>query len=97
MSEPTVRGRFIWHELMTTDTESAMDFYSQVIGWKTQAWSQDVSYMMFVAKAGPMAGVMLLPEDAKAMGAHPTWLVYIGTPDVDETTRLAAELGGKAS
>lgn len=95
MSEPTVRGRFIWHELMTTDTKSAMDFYSQVIGWKTQAWSQDVSYMMFVAKAGPMAGVMLLPEDAKAMGAHPTWLVYIGTPDVDETTRLAAELGGK--
>jgi hypothetical protein len=80
---------------MTTDTKSAMDFYSRVVGWKTQAWTQDASYTMFVAKAGPVAGLMLLPEDAKAMGAPPCWMIYIGTPDVDETTRQAVTLGGK--
>ncbi len=95
MPEVTVRGRFLWHELMTSDTRSAIDFYTGVIGWKTEAWSQDSSYTMFVTPAGPMAGVMLLPEEAKAMGAPPNWMIYIGTPDVDETSRRAAELGGK--
>jgi len=95
MSSATVRGRFVWHELMTTDTEAAASFYSRVVGWKTQAWPQDSSYTMFVAKGGPMAGLMVLPEDVKAMGAPPNWLIYIGTPDVDETARLAAEMGGR--
>jgi uncharacterized protein len=95
MADATVRGRFLWHELMTTDTKSAARFFSKVAGWKTQAWKQDPGYTMFVASARPMAGLMLLPEDAKAMGAPPSWITYIGTPDVDETARLAASLGGK--
>ena len=95
MANATVRGRFLWHELMTTDTKSAARFFSKVAGWKTQAWKQDAGYTMFVASARPMAGLMLLPEDAKAMGAPPSWITYIGTPDVDETARLAASLGGK--
>jgi len=27
------RGAFIWYELMTTDRESAADFYREVVGW----------------------------------------------------------------
>jgi uncharacterized protein len=95
MSDATARGRFVWHELLTTDPKAALDFYPQVIGWKAQAWTQDASYMMFTAKPGPVAGVMLLPEEARAMGAPPNWMIYIGTPDVDGTTREAVELGGK--
>ena len=26
-------GRFVWYELMTTDTESAKAFYASVVGW----------------------------------------------------------------
>ena len=33
MADP-IRGRFLWHELMTTDTKSAGTFYSKIIGWK---------------------------------------------------------------
>lgn len=95
MSNPTVRGRFVWHELMTTDTRAAAAFYTKVVGWKTQTWPQDPTYTMLVAKGSPMAGLMLLPEDAKAMGSPPCWLTYIGTPDVDETARLATETGGR--
>ena len=89
----TVRGRFVWHELMTTDTKSAAAFFAKVAGWKTQAWDQSPAYTMFMAGKQPRAGLMLLPDEARAMGARPHWLSYIGAPDVDATAREAKALG----
>src|SRR5262245_13491158 len=89
------RGRFVWHELMTTDTAAAAAFYTKVIGWKTERWPQDPTYTMWVAKSGPVGGLMTLPEEAKAMGAPPHWLPYVSTPDVDATVRQANQLGAK--
>ncbi|HEX7792942.1 MAG TPA: VOC family protein [Vicinamibacterales bacterium] len=91
------RGRFVWHELMTTDTKSAGAFYSKIIGWKTQPWGKDLSggeYTLFVSGKRQLAGLMVIPDDAKKMGVPPNWFTYIGTDDVDETARLAASLGG---
>ncbi len=34
MSESNT-GRFVWYELLTTDTQAAVAFYSEVVGWKT--------------------------------------------------------------
>ena len=95
MSDTTILGRFVWHELMTTDTTSAKPFYAAVAGWTTQPSPQDPSYTVFVAEGSPMAGLMALPADAKAMGAPPSWMIYIATPDVDETARRATAMGGK--
>jgi uncharacterized protein len=80
---------------MSTDPAAAADFYAKVIGWKPQGWSQDSTYTMFLAEAGPMAGLMLLPEDVRQMGSPPCWMTYIGVPDVDATAQRAAELGGR--
>jgi predicted enzyme related to lactoylglutathione lyase len=93
MSDSTVRGRFVWHELLTTDTKSAGAFFSKVIGWKAQPWGEDASYTLFVSGDRQMAGLMTLPEDARKMGAPPNWLTYIGAPNVDETARQATSLG----
>jgi len=91
MSIPPLRGRFLWHELMTTDTKSAAGFYTKVAGWKTKTWEQNPSYTMFMVEKRPVAGLMALPEpDSPLM-----WLAYIGTPNVDETARQAERLGGK--
>jgi predicted enzyme related to lactoylglutathione lyase len=87
------RGRFVWHELLTTDTKAAGAFFSKIIGWKTQPWGNDQSYTLFVSGGRQLAGLMALPEEAKKMGAPPNWLTYIGTPDVDDTARLATSLG----
>lgn len=95
MPRALYRGKFLWHELMTTDTKAAAKFYARVIGWKTQAWPEDSSYMMFVAPTGPKAGLMALPEEARAMGSPPCWMCYIGTPDVDVTAGRTTKLGGK--
>lgn len=91
MSDPTVRGRFVWHELMTTDTKSAAAFFRKVLGWNTQAF--DNEYSLFVTGKNQRAGLMILPDEARQMGARPHWLSYIGTPDVDATARQAASLG----
>src|SRR2546428_12046589 len=95
MSDANVRGRFVWHELLTTDTKAAAAFYKQVVGWGTQTWPQDPTYTLLVTRESPMAGLMILPQEAKAMGAPPNWMSYIGTPNVDETARLVQQLGGR--
>ena len=95
MSDANIRGRFVWHELMTTDTQAAAAFYKKVIGWSAESWPQDPSYKLFMGRGAMRAGLMILPEQAKAMGAPPSWVSYIGTPSVDETARLAEQLGGR--
>ena len=91
----SIRGWFVWEELMTTDLASAARFYQKVAGLKTQKAAFDPNYMMFTASGGNMGGLMLLPDEAKQGGTPPSWISYIGTPNADETARQAAALGGK--
>jgi uncharacterized protein len=92
---PTLRGRFLWHELLTSDTAAAIDFYSKVVGWKIETWAEMPDYRMWVGSRGPVGGVMTLPEDARLMGSPPTWLAHIGSPNADATADLAVRLGGR--
>jgi predicted enzyme related to lactoylglutathione lyase len=87
MADQNVRGRFVWHELMTPDTAGAHTFYAKVLGWKSQAWEQDASYTMFVGPKGPLGGSVAQPQ------GMPRWLHYIGTPDIDATVQQARKLG----
>jgi len=92
MAKATSRGRFIWHELMTTNPKAALDFYTRIVGWKPQAWDKDPSYTVLLADSGHVAGVMNLPAEAKAAGAPPNWLSYIETPDLKATVDAAVRL-----
>lgn len=94
MSNAEIRGRFVWHELMTTDPQSAAAFYSRVLPWKTES-SGMPDYTLWVSGKAMAAGLMAQPEAARQAGAPPSWLVYIGTPDVDGTAAAAQSLGGK--
>jgi len=66
-----------------------------VIGWKTGAWPDDPTYTTVAGKAGPVGGMMALPEDARKAGAPPNWMMYLGTPNVAETAMRVAQLGGR--
>lgn len=90
------KGNFVWYELMTTDMAAAQAFYGKVVGWDAQdAGMPDMAYSLFSAGAGPVAGMMVLPEDAKKMGSPPAWIGYISVPNVDEAAKAIAEKGGK--
>ena len=89
-------GSFVWCELMTTDTTAAESFYKNVVGWTPVPFAPDGSYTVFNSPSGAgVAGLMKLPDAAKQMGAPPHWLMYVGTPSVDDTSTRIAQLGGK--
>jgi uncharacterized protein len=93
MSNADIRGRFIWHELVTTDPDAASEFYSTVLPWKTQD-SGMPSYTLWMAGKTRVGGLTGLPDGAEA-GSPPHWIVYVATPDVDATVAEAERLGGK--
>jgi uncharacterized protein len=89
------RGDFIWEELLTPNTAAAATFYSKVAGLKTAPSAVNKSYITFAGSAGPIGGLMALPDDAKKTGARPSWMSYISCENVEETSRHAESLGGK--
>jgi len=89
-------GSFVWCELLTTDSTAAQSFYKKVVGWTAVPFAPDGSYNVFNNASGAgVAGVMKLPDAAKQMGAPPNWMMYVGTPSVDETAVRIASLGGR--
>jgi hypothetical protein len=87
----SIKGRFIWHELITSDTKAAARFYSKVGRLTTQKAPSDAGYTMLVGSGQPMGGLL----DTAKMGGAPRWLSFIVSLDADETARQAASLGGK--
>jgi len=95
MPAPSLRGRFVWYELMTTDPDAAARFYPAVTGWKVQTWEHNPAYRLWTMGGAPMAGLMALPDHSRRMGTPPAWLSYVGVPDVDATVRQATSLGAR--
>ena len=95
MPETTSRGRFVWHDLLTTEPDAATRFYPRVTGWTVQQWDEDPSYRMWVAGGVPIGGVTRLPDETRRMGASPHWMPHITVPDVDATIRQATGIGGR--
>ncbi|HEX6998820.1 MAG TPA: VOC family protein [Gammaproteobacteria bacterium] len=89
MADQNVRGRFVWHELMTPNPEGAHDFYGAVLGWKKQPWEQDPSYLLFTAPGGPLGAAY------EKRDGSPQWVPYIGTDDVAGTVEAAQRLGAR--
>jgi uncharacterized protein len=92
MSNAEVLGRFVWHELLTTDTAAAAAFYPKVLPWRT-APSSMPGYTIWMAGQTQIGGLMALPAEGGATPPH--WLVYVGTPNVDVTCTQAQGLGAR--
>ena len=92
MSNAEVLGRFVWHELLTTDTAGAAAFYPKVLPWRT-APSSMPGYTIWMAGQTQIGGLMALPAEAGSTPPH--WLVYVGTTNVDATCSQAQGLGAR--
>src|SRR5688500_18414909 len=89
MADATVRGQFVWHDLLTPNPAGAHEFYGKVLGWEKQPWEQDPAYLMFAASNGPIGGAV----EARAQTPH--WLPYIAATDIDAAVETATRLGGR--
>jgi hypothetical protein len=89
-------GRFVWYEDLAKDPKAAIDFYTNVVGWKTQPFAEGGGdYVMWVGSQGPLGGVMKMPDEAARMGISPHWMAHVQVDNVDATVALAKKLGGK--
>lgn len=88
-------GKFIWYDVMTTDMKAAEKFYTSVIGWTAKdAGMTGHPYVLFSAGPAMVAGLMPIPDDAKAMGVPPCWTGYIAVDDVDGYVGRVRSAGG---
>ncbi len=93
MSE--IKGKFVWYDLMTSDSKAAESFYRSVVGWDAKdSGMTDRSYTIFSMGPTMVAGLMPIPESARAMGAGPLWTGYIGVDDVDAYAARVKAAGG---
>src|SRR5262249_11496024 len=94
MSAP--RGTFIWYDVMTSDTNAATAFYSDVIGWNAQehAMPDNRTYTVFSKGPAMVAGLMAIPDELRAEGARPCWSGYVSSDDVDADATRVVRAGG---
>ena len=93
---PAPRGKFIWYDVMTSDTKAAAAFYSDVIGWnaQTHTMADNSSYTVFSNGPVMVAGMMGIPDELRAAGAQPRWSGYVFSDDVDADARRVVAAGG---
>lgn len=87
MADKTNRGRFVWHELMTSDSVAAYGFYTKALGWKTVLHEGDAAHTSFAAPSGPLGNASHLE------GGASRWIAYIGTTDLEQTIGDATDKG----
>jgi predicted enzyme related to lactoylglutathione lyase len=87
-------GRFVWHDLMATDLEASMSFFTQLFGWTTRAvdMGEMGEYTMIFAGEQSIGGIV--PLDA-ASGIPPHWIGYVDVDDVDAACARAEQGGGQ--
>ncbi|MFL6844126.1 MAG: VOC family protein [Allosphingosinicella sp.] len=90
--------KFFWYELMTSDQDAALAFYTKVVGWTvTDHPNPDLDFRYAILNAGErgVGGVMQISDKMREGGARPGWLGYIHADDTDAKAREIAEAGGK--
>jgi uncharacterized protein len=88
-------GKFVWYELMTTNTKAATDYYSGVVGWTAKDMPMPgMDYTIFNAGEAGVGGVMALPQMLVDMKIPPHWIGYIAVSDVDAYAKKIADAGG---
>lgn len=91
MANPNT-GRFNWHELMMTDADVSVKFYTQLFGWTVQEMDMGPAgkYRLFNAGGVPVGGAIVASP-----GVPSNWLVYVAIEDTHATVKKVGELGGK--
>lgn len=95
-------GSFCWNELATTDSEAAIKFYRELLGWEIQESKAmegcegaegAPAYNEIVVAGQHVGGIYKTGPESQGAPSH--WMAYVAVEDVDERARQVWELGGK--
>jgi uncharacterized protein len=91
--EITMNGRFVWYDLLTTDSDAAAEFYTTIIGWTAEPASHDPGgYKMWANGQGTVGGVVACADQDGGLSPH--WMGHVEVGDLDAAVARAQALGG---
>jgi len=87
-------GRVVWHDCMTSDIDTSVDFYTKLFGWtiKDIEMGGPGPYRMIHVGDASIGGFVQL-EDGAPVGAQ--WVAYVACDDADAACKRAESGGGK--
>lgn len=87
-------GKFVWHDLMTTDVPGAIRFYSALLGWEVKAidMGKNGTYNLIFAGSRDIGGIVgMSPAECPT----PTWVGYATVDSVEAAVGRAQQHGGR--
>jgi uncharacterized protein len=77
-------------ELHTADARGAVEFYTSLLGWRTERIHAGAGSYLALGMGNGVGGGIVECE-----AKQPLWLPYVHVPDVNRTTEEAKDLGGE--
>ena len=92
---PTLPGKFVWFDLLTTDAPAVEKFYGGLFGWTFEAQKgRENPYKAAFLAGAPVGGIVDVSA-RKAEVPASTWLSYVSVADVDKAVAAVKSLNGK--
>ncbi|MCZ0973060.1 VOC family protein [Streptomyces albulus] len=95
VTTPYAPGTPCWVDLAAPDQKAAIDFYSELLGWRGEVGPPETGgYAVCRLNGRPVAGIMA----AVAMGDQPApptvWTTYLASADAEASQRSVESAGG---
>jgi predicted enzyme related to lactoylglutathione lyase len=90
----TGSGRFIWHDLMTTDRDRVIPYYRDLFGWNSQTvdMGSDLGTYQIIHAGDRQIGGFVDLDPTAGVPSH--WIGYVSVDDVDGAATAAEGAGG---
>jgi len=82
--------RWLWMDYVARDEAPALQFYSQLLGYQSQAEARDTATYYRLSNGKPRAGLFKTPWPRETS----IWLPYIRVADPETSAKRAQDLGG---
>jgi predicted enzyme related to lactoylglutathione lyase len=92
---PTIPGKFVWHDLLTTDSPAVEKFYAGLFGWTFEAQKGRENPYKAIRLAGVPIGGIVDVSAKKSEVPSSTWLSYVSVADVDKAVAGFRSRNGK--
>ncbi|MCK5915142.1 MAG: VOC family protein [Deltaproteobacteria bacterium] len=84
------QGKFVWHDLLTSDVKGAENFYGNLLGW---SFKKQGRYTVVLNKDQAIAGIVEVKSQDKEVHAA-RWLASLSVPDVEKAMGIVRRAGG---
>ncbi len=83
-------GTFVWYDLLTTDRDTSIAFFTGLFGWSTEDHGGDKGYVGWSRGDHSFGGI----ETQRQPGAPSCWVGYIQVENVDGSVERIGKMGG---